>query len=111
MSDNIKLVVEIPESDYKAICANKEDAIIAHDTCRRIAKNGIPLDTVENKGDWIFDGFCGNFGYDDRCECHCSNCNKKIIVNGCYYVGKGYSILEGTTPNFCSNCGADMRGE
>lgn len=46
----MKLIIEIPESDYNVICANKEDAIIAHDTCRRIA-HGIPLD--ENKGEWI----------------------------------------------------------
>ena len=47
MSDNIQLIIEIPESDYKAICANKEDAITAHDTCRRIANNGIPFDSVK----------------------------------------------------------------
>ncbi len=46
MSDNIKLVIEIPKSDYNAICANKEDAIIAHDTCRRIANNSTPLSNV-----------------------------------------------------------------
>ena len=49
MSDNIRIVIEIPKSDYKAICANKEDAIIAHDTCRRIAKNGIPLDSFPDR--------------------------------------------------------------
>lgn len=31
-----------PEEDYKLICAKKEDAIVAHDTCRRIA-NGTSL--------------------------------------------------------------------
>ncbi len=41
----MKLVVEISEEHFKKICANKEDAIIAHDTCRRIA-NGTPLDAV-----------------------------------------------------------------
>ena len=46
MSDNIKLIIEIPKSDYNAICANKEDAIIAHDTCRRIANNSTPLSNV-----------------------------------------------------------------
>lgn len=46
MSDNIKLVIEIPKSDYNAICANKEDAIIAHDTCRRIANNSTPLSNI-----------------------------------------------------------------
>lgn len=47
MSKSVKLIIEIPKSDYETICANKEDAIIAHDTCRRIAKNGIPLDTIK----------------------------------------------------------------
>ena len=66
---------------------------------------------VREKGEWIFDGFCGCFGYDNNCKCHCSNCNKKIIVDGVYIVGEGYRMNpEGITPNFCSNCGADMRG-
>ena len=39
---DIELVIKIPEEHFKKICANKEDAIIAHDTCRRIA-NGMPL--------------------------------------------------------------------
>ena len=39
----MQVVVNIPDEDYKKICANKEDAIIAHDTCRRIANWGIPL--------------------------------------------------------------------
>lgn len=60
MSKSVKLIIEIPKSDYETICANKEDAIIAHDTCRRIAKNGIPLDTIKTlsvpereKGEWF----------------------------------------------------------
>lgn len=48
-TDKVKLIIEIPVSDYKAICANKEDAIIAHDTCRRIAQNGTPLSDVLNE--------------------------------------------------------------
>ena len=39
---DIELVIKIPEEHFKKICANKEDSIIAHDTCRRIA-NGTPL--------------------------------------------------------------------
>ena len=38
----MKLIVDIPDEDYKLICKKKENAIIAHDTCRRIT-NGIPL--------------------------------------------------------------------
>lgn len=33
----VELVIKIPEQDFRKICANKEDSIIAHDTCRRIA--------------------------------------------------------------------------
>ena len=39
----MQIVINIPDEDYKKICANKEDAIIAHDTCRRIANWGTPL--------------------------------------------------------------------
>lgn len=56
MSDTVKIIIEIPESDYKAICENKEDAITAHDTCRRIAKNGIPLDDVKAEIKQIWQG-------------------------------------------------------
>jgi len=38
----MKIVIDIPEEDYKLICAKKEDAIVAYDVCRRIA-NGTPL--------------------------------------------------------------------
>ena len=38
----MQIVINIPEEDFRKILANKEDAIIAHDTCRRIA-HGIPL--------------------------------------------------------------------
>jgi len=60
---DIELVIKIPEEHFKKICANKEDAIIAHDTCRRIA-NGIPLpkghgriideDQIPGDGGWDF---------------------------------------------------------
>lgn len=38
----MRVVIKVPEEHYKLICANKEDAIVAHDICRRIA-NGTPL--------------------------------------------------------------------
>ena len=38
----MQIVIDIPKEHFKKICANKEDAIIAHDTCRRIA-NGTVL--------------------------------------------------------------------
>lgn len=45
----MKLIIDIPESDYKLICNNKEDTITAYDTCRRIAK-GTPLYyTIEDR--------------------------------------------------------------
>ena len=33
----MQVVIDIPEEDYRKICKRQEDAIIAHDTCRRIA--------------------------------------------------------------------------
>jgi len=87
--------------------ANSFDPHTLDDIYRRVKE----IPSVENKGEWIFDGFCGCFGYDDRCRCHCSNCNNEIGINGVYVVGKGYVLPEGRTPNFCSNCGSDMRGK
>lgn len=58
MSETVKLIIEIPESDYKAIRAYNETSIIAHDTCRRIAHNGIPLDNDSDRAEVqaYFDG-------------------------------------------------------
>lgn len=42
MQKTVQVVIEISEEHFKKICANKEDAVIAHDTCRRIA-NGTVL--------------------------------------------------------------------
>lgn len=107
MSDLIsrQAVLELTEHLYVDF-ANSFDLHTLTEIYRRVEE----LPSVENKGEWIFDGFCGNFGYDDHCKCHCSNCNKKIIVDGVYDVGKGYRIPEGITPNFCSNCGVEMKG-
>ena len=44
----MRIIIDIPEEHYKQICENKEDAIIAHDTCRRIA-HGTPLDDIEHE--------------------------------------------------------------
>lgn len=44
----MQIVIDIPDEHYKQICENKEDAIIAHDTCRRIA-HGTPLNDVLDK--------------------------------------------------------------
>lgn len=45
------------------------------------------------RGKWLFDGFCG--------EWTCSNCKSQIAL----------SDDRNAHPNFCLNCGADMRGE
>ena len=74
------LIIDIPEEDYRTICKNKENAIIAHDTCRRIA-NGTPL--PKGHGDLIdrdklvYD--CSlDFGGCDRI-CYCKGCTYHII--------------------------------
>lgn len=48
----MKLIIEIPKEHFKKICANKEDAVIAHDTCRRIA-NGTPIPDNATNGNSV----------------------------------------------------------
>ena len=48
------------------------------------------------KGEWIYDGIRGRFP-----ACKCSICG--------HYENADWALLQGA--NFCSNCGADMRGE
>ena len=63
MSDNIKLIIEIPESYYNAICANKEGLIIAYDACHRIA-HGIPLDFIKTEIEKLKDEAETIFGHE-----------------------------------------------
>lgn len=43
----MKLIVDITDSDYKLICNKKENAITAHDTCKRIAKGKSLIEELE----------------------------------------------------------------
>lgn len=37
----MEVVIDIPEEDYNQILNDREDAVVAHDACRRIAKGTI----------------------------------------------------------------------
>ena len=50
----------------------------------------------QKKGEWIYDGIRGRFP-----ACKCSICG--------HYENADWALLQGA--NFCSNCGADMRGD
>ena len=59
--------------------------------------NALPsVDPERKKGEWIYDGKRGRFP-----ACKCSICG--------YYENADWALLQGA--NFCSNCGADMRGD
>lgn len=50
----------------------------------------------QKKGEWIYDGIRGRFP-----ACKCSICG--------HYENADWALLQGV--NYCSNCGADMRGD
>ena len=54
------------------------------------------VEPEQKKGEWIYDGIRGRFP-----ACKCSICG--------HYENADWALLQGA--NFCSNCGADMRGE
>lgn len=64
------------------------------------------MDSVENKGEWIetydeIDARYSRHGY------KCPKCDKFAH----YFVGGSEDWWDIEKPNFCPNCGADMRGE
>ena len=88
MSDNIKIVIEIPRNEYEQTCnLTLHDRTFWDDAIR----NGTPLDDVkaENKGEWRHDG---------------SRWKNRCICSAC-----GYKLFDAPT-NYCPNCGARMRG-
>jgi hypothetical protein len=117
MSNTIKLIIEIPKSDYNAICTNKESAIIAHDTCRRIAQ-GIPFDdirakiadieTYERDGYWVMADVWKVLNDIDKAYTH--NVNKMNFAEGdknktcCADTG-------GKSCNTCKNSDDELSGE
>lgn len=65
--------------------------------------------TVRERGRWIRAG--GDLHYSGVLYC-CSVCSKRHFVNGRHaLVTLSYHDELFRTPNFCPNCGADMRGE
>ena len=71
--------------------------VVDVDNCKKIIEM---LDSGHLAGRWIPD--------DSELGIKCNKCGKSFsdYVN----AGTGYMFLE-ETPNFCPNCGADMRGE
>lgn len=56
------------------------------------------LPPVENKGEWLDDGFCG--------DCKCSVCKHEFDYDIANMRGFDFAL-----PKFCPNCGAEMKGE
>ncbi len=61
-----------------------------------IVEDAPDAEPERKKGEWVYDGIRGRFP-----ACKCSICG--------HYENADWAILQGA--NFCSNCGADMRGE
>lgn len=89
MSDNIKLIIEIPKEDYKKLVNPYQHNEIWCERLKRIVINGTPLDSV--KGEWKRISPAGIY------ECSC--CGQNIMTSDieCY--------------KFCHGCGARMKGE
>ena len=132
MSDNIKIVIEIPKDIYarckeyklwsydaetlegavatskllsEVLSENKGEPIYyppcidcnkKMDEIRRTYDKLKEMPSAENKGEWITDK--------ERLGYWISTCSK------CKHIFHGNELLI-YKPNFCPNCGADMRGE
>ena len=88
----MKLIIDINDRLYNDIrnCADVQSA--SHEAI----KNGIPYERPT--GEWITESkLYGGFG-------------DSVLVNTCSICKTSFAY-RGKTHNFCSNCGADMRGE
>ncbi len=97
MSDKVKLIIEIDARTYNDIKVGKiysslrDVPLESADAIR----NGIPLDAVENKGEWK-KTYLDHVAMGERPSIlYCSVCHQCIAY----------------PTNFCPNCGADMRAE
>ena len=90
----VKEAIHSWESDV-----NMSDHITDH-----LISNGV---TVRERGRWVRAG--GDLHYSGVLYC-CSVCSKRHFVNGRHaLVTLSYHDELFRTPNFCPNCGADMR--
>ena len=87
------------QAALNALCDNCDtvQAVCPHFPCKRYTSIEVlpSAQPVRMKGQWIHDGYDFPHGND---WIHCSVCGKK-----------GINVPADLT-NFCSNCGADMRG-
>lgn len=96
----MKLVIDIPDDEYKFIKDLQSLVIGGRGNCRTIQrdvinaiKKGTPYEELP-KGKWY---------YNYQNGWHCSICNKSV---------KDMPTVIGKADfNFCPNCGADMRGD
>lgn len=87
----------------------KSPYISCADTDRQYAVNWLMNNgvTVRERGRWVRAG--GDLHYSGVLYC-CSVCSKRHFVNGRHaLVTLSYHDELFRTPNFCPNCGADMR--
>ena len=80
-----KIIVELSDGQYESLQSIPYGSIGSRIILDRV-KNGVPFEDRE-KGEWI----------------------EKMGVYVCSCCGKRIEIL--CKPNFCANCGADMRGK
>lgn len=102
MNDTIsrQQVIDAIHYEYDGCCNIDESGNAIADDIERIIDN-VPFTQSERKtGRWILD--------DSELGIKCNKCGKSFsdYIN----AGTGYMFLE-ETPNFCPNCGANMRGE
>jgi hypothetical protein len=93
----MKLIIDIPEDVYRRLKAGDTNAgNTFHNTALETIGNGIPYEE-RPQGEWEYTQYDGNPNIGNW---HCSEC--RHIVPGMY--------ISKPEDNFCSFCGADMRG-
>lgn len=88
----MKLIIDIPDEMYDCIKKDTESEMYIID----VIKRGIPYEE-RPQGEWEYTQYDGNPNIGNW---HCSEC--RHIVPGMY--------ISKPEDNFCSFCGADMRG-
>lgn len=93
-------VIDAVHYEYDECCNIDESGNAIADDIERIIDNVPSVQPEHKTGRWIFN--------DSELGIKCNKCGKSFsdYIN----AGTGYMFLE-EIPNFCPNCGADMRGE